>query len=437
MARYLAGIGAVLYALTVLIGTESVCAAELPRGRPEELGFSVSRLKYLDQYYQDEVRRGELAGIVILIARHGKVAHLSAIGFADLEKRQLMRPDTIFRLYSMTKPVTSVALMMLYQEGRFQLQDPISKYVPEFADLRVLHDPNGPLDDTVPATHVPTVQDVMRHTAGFTHGLNCNSFDAQYTKADVFGLDVSLSEMMGRLAKIPLRYQPGTRFAYSVGPDIQARLIEVLSGMPFDQFLERRLFQPLGMQDTGFWLRPEKASRLATVHWAKDGKLVPLDDVHGHPNGGVLVQPWSVNSYTADHKRKGGSFGLVSTAGDYWRFAQMMLSAGQLNGRRILSPQIAHFMVTDHLGNIPMGEIGQPSSGIGFGLGFAVMKNPAEAGYMNSEGSFFWWGIANTHFWIDPKEDMVVVAMTQHMEAPGADALWPQIRTLVYSALSE
>jgi len=415
-----------------------VRADELPRARPEELGFSSAQLDYIDQFYSEKVKRGEMAGIVTLIARHGKIAHFSAIGYADIEKRHKMETDTIFRLYSMTKPIASVALMMLYEEGRFQMNDPLSKYIPEFGNLRVLRNPDAPFDETVAVVHAPTVQDVMRHTAGFTHGLATDAFDAQYTKANVFGLDVSLAEMTSKLAKIPLRYQPGTKFVYSVGPDIQARLVEVLSGMTFEEFLEKRLFNPLGMKDAGFWVPADKASRLATVYWAKDGKLLPLDAAHGHPDRGLLVEPWFVNSYTTKHKHTGGSFGLVSTTEDYWRFAQMMLNAGQLNGARILSPQVVHFMARDHLGTIRSSEPNAFLAGVGFGLGFAVMKDPAEAGYMSSEGSFFWAGAANTHFWIDPKEDMVVVAMTQDMGgAPGAETLWPQIRTLVYSALME
>ena len=426
----------VTFILALSIGW-SAWAADAPRAQPEEVGFSAKRLAYIDEFYADKVNNGELAGIVTLVARHGRIVHFSAVGYADVEKKQKMETDTIFRLYSMTKPIASTALMMLYEEGRFQMSDPVKKYIPEFANLRVLRTPDGPLDETVAVVHAPTMQDVMRHTAGFTHGLGTDAFDNQYTKANVFGLDVSLAEMMTKLSKIPLRVQPGTKFVYSVGPDIQARLVEVLSGVPFDEFVEKRLFKPLGMRDAGFWVPADKAKRLASVHWAKDGKLVPLDEKHGHPDGGVLVEPWSVNSYTVNHKHKGGSFGLVSTAEDYWRFAQMMLNGGELQGTRILSPQVVHYMARDHLGAIPIGEPGERPSGLGFGLGFAIMKDPAAAGFMSSEGSFFWSGAAATHFWIDPKEDLVVVAMTQHMHAPAADAVWAQLRTLVYSALMQ
>jgi CubicO group peptidase (beta-lactamase class C family) len=423
--------------LSLVCGMFSVARADtLPRARPDELGFSAARLDYIDRFYSDEVKRGEIAGIVTLIARHGKIAHFSAVGFADVEKQRKMETDTIFRLYSMTKPIASVALMMLYEEGRFQLGDPLSKYIPEFANLRVLRNPDASFDETVPVEHGPTVQDAMRHTAGFSHGLTTDAFDTEYSKANVFGLDVSLSVMMTKLATIPLRYQPETTFAYSVGPDVQARLVEVLSGMPFDEFLQRRLFEPLKMKDAGFWVPAENLNRLATVHWQNKGKLMPLDAAHGHPDGGVLIQPWLVNSYAAKHRHTGGSFGLVSTTEDYWRFAQMLLNSGELNGTRILAPEVVHYMTRDHLGTIPI-RGGDLTAGVGFGLGFAVMKDPAEAAYLSSEGSFFWGGAANTAFWIDPKKDLVVVAMTQHMSVPAAEALWSQISTLVYSALED
>jgi len=414
-------------------------AGELPTGDPSALGFSGARLEYLDHFYADEVKRGELAGIVILIARHGKIVHFSTIGSADVEKHKPMQRDTIFRLYSMTKPITSTALMMLYEEGRFQMGDPLSKYLPEFAHLRVLRNPEGDVKDTVPVQHEPTMQDVLRHTAGFTHALETTPLDAEYAKANLFGVEVSLAEMMQRLAKLPLQYEPGKKWVYSVGPDVQARLVEVLSGMPFDRFLKERLLEPLGMKDAGFWVPPDRAPRLATVYWIKDGKLAPIDDAHGSPGDIWLSEPWTVNSYTVDHKRKGGSYGLVATAEDYFRFAQMMLNGGTLNGVRILSPQTVQFMTRDQLGPIGMPrEDGKPS-GTGFGLGFAVLEDPAAAGYMSSIGSYFWAGYASTYFWVDPKEDLVVVAMTQHIDdnVPAAGALRSQFPTLVYSALLE
>ncbi|MBK9252522.1 MAG: beta-lactamase family protein [Proteobacteria bacterium] len=398
---------------------------------PEELGFSTARLDYLDRYYADKVQRGELAGMVTLIARHGKIVHFSALGSADIEKRKPMQRDTIVRLYSMTKPITSTALMMLYEEGRFQMKDPISKYLPEFAHLRVLRDPQEAVTDTVPVQREPTIQDLLRHTAGFVHALEMSPLDAEYSRENLFGVDVSLSEMMGRLAKLPLANQPGTRWVYSVGPDVQARLVEVLSGMSFDRFLEQRLFKPLGMKDTGFWVAREKSQRLATVYWMKDGKLAPIDNAHGSPGDAWLSEPWTVNSYTMDHKRKGGSYGLVSTAEDYLRFSQMLLNGGELDGVRILSPRTVAYMARDHLGSI--GKL----PGMGFGLGFAVMEDPVVAGYPGSVGTYSWAGYASTYFWVDPKEDMVVIAMTQHVDVsvPAAGEIRSQLPALVYSAL--
>ena len=418
----------------VLLAVNFAHAAEPKRVRPEEVGLSSARLEYIDRFYGEEVRKGNMAGVVTLIARHGKIAHFAAVGYADLEKKQKMRTDTIFRLYSMTKPIASTALMILYEEGRFQMHDPLSKYIPEFADLRVLRHPGAALSDTVSLQRAPTIEDVMRHTAGFSHGLDATLVDAEYEKQNVFGLDVSLSDMMGKLAKIPLLEQPGRKFIYSVGPDVQARLVEVLSGMPFDEFLQKRLFTPLGMKDAGFFVPAEKAARLAAVHWSKNGKLTTLDDEHGHPEGRVLVQPWSVNSYGSRHIHTGGSFGLVSTAEDYWRFAQMLLNGGELNGTRILSPQTIRYMSRDHLG--PIGFPSQEGpSGLGFGLGFAVVTDPAAVGYVSSEGAYFWSGAAGTQFWIDPKEDLVVVAMIQHLATHTIDFFGPQMRALVYGAL--
>jgi CubicO group peptidase (beta-lactamase class C family) len=413
--------------------TLNVIAQGLPTARPEDEGFSPQRLAYIDKFYSEMIDHGDLAGIVTLVSRHGKIVHYSALGYADMEKHTKMQKDTIFRQYSMTKAITSTALMMLYEQGRFQIDDPISKYLPEFTDLRVLRTPDGPLDETVAPVRPPTIHDIMRHTAGFTHGLLSDKFDKQYEKADLLGVDVTLDEMMKRLAKIPLRYQPGKTFDYSVGPDVQARVVEVISGVPFDEYLQKHIFDPLRMKDTGFWLGPDKVDRLATVYWVKDGKLTPLDVAHGHPDGDVpILQPWSVNSYTVNHKRKGGSYGLVATAEDYWRFAQMILSGGELDGVRILSPQTVHFMGQDHLepAGIPDFEKGR-----GFGLGFAVVENQAAAATLGSDGGLYWGGAANTSFWIDPKEDIVVIAMTQHMSAPAAGDAVAQMRTLVYSAL--
>jgi CubicO group peptidase (beta-lactamase class C family) len=422
----------IVFAVLLLLAIK-VPAQDLPTAKPEDLGFSSERLAYLDSFLTGKVNHGDLAGIVTLISRHGKIVHFSALGYADVEKHRKMEKDTIFRQYSMTKAIASTALMTLFEQGRFQMRDPISKYMPEFANLRVLRTPESPLDETIALERPPSVHDILRHTAGFSHGLTNDALDKEYAKSDLFGIDVTLEEMMQRLSKLPLQYQPGTRFSYSVGPDVQARLIEVLSGESFDEYLQKHIFTPLGMKDTGFWVPPAKADRLATVHWMKDGKLVPIDEAHGHPGGDIFVfQPWSVNSYTVNHRRKGGSYGLVATAEDYWRFAQMILDGGEFNGVRILSPQTVRFMGQDHLEPAGIPDL---DKGVGFGLGFGVVRNEAAAGNLGSEGELSWGGAATTGFWIDPKEDIVVVYMTQHMGTPAADDLSGQMQTLVYSAL--
>lgn len=414
------------FLLAAFVSTAS--AADLPRVKPEEVGFSSERLARIDTFYTERVNKGDLAGIVTLVARHGKVAHLGAVGYADVARKTKIEPDTVFRIYSMTKPVASVALMMLYEEGRFQLADPVAKYIPELANLRVLRAPDAALNDTVEAKRQPTIQDLLRHTAGFSHGLTTDAFDTAYADAGLFRPEITLKEMTERLGKFPLKHQPGTTFAYSLSPDIIARLVEVISGQTFDAFVQARLFKPLGMTDTGY---AAPAKRLATVHWLKDGKLTPLDDKSGHPAGGFLVQPWSVNSYLTPAKRHGGSYGLVSTAADYWRFAQAMLNNGTLDGARILSPHTIRYMTEDHLGAIPS------TPGITWGLGFGVVKTPAATGYLSSEGDYFWSGAARTHFWIDPANDVVGIFMTQHLQVPAADNIMSQMRAMVYAALLE
>lgn len=400
-----------------------------------EGGLSAVRLARLDTAIAKRVADGDMAGAVVLVARHGQIVHLKATGMADIESRRPMNNDTIFRAYSMTKPVAAVALMMLYERGFFQLDDPIARYLPEFKDIRVLKTPKSPLNDTAPADRPPTIHDLMRHTSGLGHGWGDDAVNTEYQRQKIFGLDVTLKTMVERLGRIPLLFQPGTTFNYAVGADVEARLVEVLSGKPFDVFLRDEVFQPLGMTSTGFWVDPANASRLATVYWRKDGKLVPLDKTHGYPvNAGFLVEPWSVNSYTQDNPRKGGSYGLVTTASDYWRFAQMMLNHGSFQGKRLLSPATVSFMTRNHLDAKVQATF---APGLGHGLGFAVVEDAAAAGGVGYDGTYYWSGAANTHFWIDPKTDLVVVAMTQDMVNPNAASFRDQVKSIVYGALTD
>jgi len=422
------------FLLVPFIGGYALADGHLPMVQPEEVGFDSAQLAKIESFFQGRVDRGEIAGIVTLVARKGKIAHFSAVGYLDAQREIPIELDSIFRIYSMTKPIATTALMMLYQDGRFQLTDPLSRFIPEFANLRVLRTPNGPMDETVGLERPPTVQDVLRHTAGFSHGIGVSDYDRNFVASGIFSTETTLEEMMTLLSEIPLMNQPGSQYRYSVGPDVALRLVEIISGMPADDYLEQRLFEPLGMDSSGYWVDSDNAHRLGPVHWLKDGDLVPISEEYGWPNGGVLLEPWSVNSYTFDHEFKGGSFGLLSTTEDYWRFAQTLLNGGELEGQRILGSGTVDFMRRNHLTSQQRASY---SPAMGFGLGFGVIEDPAGLGYPSSEGNYYWGGAAATSFWIDPVEDIVVVGMTQHMGAPGASSIRGELSALVYGALTD
>ena len=425
----------IIFSFTTALSFSFVAAqSSLPMVTPEEVGFSSEQLDKIESYFQGRVDRGEIAGIVTLVARKGKIAHLSAVGYQDVDRGIPMDTDTLFRVYSMTKPIVSTALMMLYQDGLFQLNDPLSKFIPEFSNLRVLRSPNGPLNETVEMEREPTVQDILRHTAGFSHGLGNSEYDRAFVGTGIFRPETSLAEMMTALSTIPLMNQPGSMYRYSIGPDVALRLVEIISGMSADDYLQQRMFDPLEMNDTGYVVDSNNAHRLSPIHWNNDGQLAPIDSEHGSPAGGVLVEDWSVNNYTVDHDYKGGSIGLVATAADYWRFAQAMINGGELNGERIIGPKTVEFMASNHL-TAQQHETFSPA--MGFGLGFATIENPAGVGYIASKGSFYWGGAAATSFWIDPVEDIVVIGMTQHMGTPNTGAIRGELHALVYGALED
>jgi CubicO group peptidase (beta-lactamase class C family) len=394
---------------------------------PEDVGFSSSRLASIDRFYEDKVATGDMAGIVLLVARHGQLVHSADIGYADIAQKRKMSRDTVFRWYSMTKPITATALMMLHEEGKLKLTDPLSKYLPEFTDLRVLKTPGGAANDTVAAEGAITIQDVLRHTAGFGMAGGGDTCNKLLTDAGVYRPEVDLKDMMKRAAAQPLCLQPGTAWMYSYAPDVQARLVEVLSGQPFHAFLETRLFKPLGMAHTSFTLDRKAIGKVARIY-AKDGtKLVPWSAAKLPPGAPMREFPMkTAEDPSISYER--GAFGLYGTAEDYLRFALMLANHGRAGDRQLLSPATVRFMAADHLGSIPIS-----SKGLTFGLGFGVLKDPAQAGYLGSAGTFFWGGAANTVFWVDPKEDLVVVAMTQHLDWP--EDLSAQLHNLVYAAL--
>lgn len=419
------------FTLCLLTSVPTAWSGELPTAAPEELGFDAARLEYISTHFKNRVDQGELAGVVTLVARHGRIVHFDAVGYQDVVREIPMSTDTIFRIYSMTKPIASIALMMLYQDGKFQITDPLSKFIPEFENLSVLRDLDGPIDDVVALERAPTIQDILRHTAGFSHGLGTAEYDTAFVGSGIFRPETSLAEMMTLLSELPLVNQPGEQWTYGVGHDVALRLVEVISGLSADEYLEQRLFAPLGMEDTSYWVGPDKAERLGPVHYLSEtGTLLPIGKKHGHPAGGVLMQPWSVNSYTIDHAFKGGSFGLLSTAEDYWRFAQMILDSGESGGQHVIAPRILKFMNQDHSSGYKLFW-----SGAGMGLGFGIAKDPTQFGLPFSEGTLFWGGAAATTFWIDPAEGLVVVGMTQHLGVPGVGSLRGELAALVYAAI--
>jgi CubicO group peptidase (beta-lactamase class C family) len=370
--------------------------APLPLAAPEEIGLSAARLARLGAVMQGEIDRGRLPGAVALIARRGRIGYFESFGRRDPSTDEPMAKDAIFRIYSMTKPITSVAAMMLWEEGRFLLSDPVSQYLPDFADLQVAVERGG-IIERVPVTRPVTIQDLLRHTSGLTYEFRgADAVHKMYMSAKVYSRTQSSADQVATLGKLPLLHQPGTRWEYSRSTDVVGRLIEVLSGLPLSVYFERHILTPLGMVDTAFHVAPNHHSRLAQAY-SKDpqsGSPVQLLEVRDPPNF------------------ESGGGGLVSTASDYARFLQMLISGGTFGGRRYLSRKTVELMVADHLG--PMSASSDPLlQGHGFGLGFAVRLHAGIAGVPGSIGQYFWGGLAGTTFWVDPAEQLFALLLIQ------------------------
>ena len=385
-------------------------------------GMSSARLKHLDEHFHRYVDEGKIAGVVTWVSRHGQVVHEDAYGMADITAKRPMTPDTYFYVYSMTKPVTTVALLMLYEEGKFQLDDPIARYLPELANLKLYVGDNtdGSMVLKDPKRQ-PTIHDVFRHTAGFLYGPAGNrSLDKAYAAANVLG--GNLTELTQRLGKLPLAYEPGTNWIYSVSHDVQAHLVEVLSGMPFDQFVRQRIFEPLKLKQMIFGRPDDLKNRFATIYTVNDKGML-------QPNG-ALDAPGAATKVL-------GGFSISATAADYGRFARMLVNSGELDGVRLLSRKTIDLMDSNHL---PDGVMrGAPGGGVvsgeGYGLGVRVVTDPAKAGNLTSKGTFGWSGAAGTHFFVDRSEDLVAVFMIQKMNAPDGPAMAAEFETLVYQAI--
>jgi CubicO group peptidase (beta-lactamase class C family) len=430
-------LGLATVACTTPVGSTTQAAgpsqtiAGLPSASAEDVGMSGERLGRLAGAMEQLVDERRLAGITTAVARHGKLAFFGTFGQRDMESNAPMSPDAIFRIYSMSKPITGVALMILYEEGKFRLSDPVSKYIPELANLQVAANPDGRRLEK--ASHPITIRELMTHTAGFTYGVMSQSaVDQLYLKKQVLAYDGTLRDMIGRLAGIPLRHQPGTKWQYSVAVDVQGYLVEVLSGQKLDVFLQKRLFEPLNMVDTGFYVPKEKVNRLAQLYtYGKDGHLIPPSRFDESTQlGGVQIHADEIVArYLAPPTFLSGGGGLVSTAADYLRFAQMLLNGGELDGIRILSPLTVDLMRRNQLPR----DVKEIAPGIGFGLDFAVIDDPVAADGI-SKGEYYWTGAAGTWFWIDPVEDLVFVGMIQQF-GDGRPDVRSLSRRLTYQAI--
>lgn len=380
-----------------------------------DAGISSERLTRYDSYFQKEIDQGRLPGVVTLIYRNGEKVHESALGYNDLSAKTPMRTDQIFYIQSMTKPIITTAFMMLYEEGHFFLTDPISKYLPEFADMKVILDPaKGSEGGLEPAKSQITIAQVLSHTAGFLHGIGGTKLDRQVAEAIYMSGPQSIEDRVKALATQPLAAQPGTQWNYSASPDILARLIEIFSGMSPAEFLQNRLFDPLGMKDTGYNLTDSQKQRIVQLHNFNESGVLMKSERQTPTSGNTVF---------------GGTHGLFSTAQDYSIFARMMLNGGKLNGKQYLSPKTVEIMSIDQANDLFR------DPGKGFGLGFAVVEDLADTKSLGSEGTFYWSGAYCTYFFIDPKEEMVAIFMTQ--VNPFSGYYENKFRQMVYQAIEK
>lgn len=425
-----------LAGLAALLSASLAQAQPLPTAPPADVGMSAERLARIAPAFQQEIDAGRLPGVVIMIARHGRLVYSSSLGFQDKAQGTKMDTSTIFRAYSMTKPFVEVAAAMLMEEGRLQLTDPVAKYLPEFQSMQVstpvLDAMGQPVFVLRPAMRGPTIQDLMRHTAGLAYGeITLNPLVKQaYAKAGLWKpqmdynvTDLAPDEFVRRLGQAPLAYQPGTVWEYSLAVDLLGRVVERVSGQRLGDFLAARLFRPLGMTDTGFSVPQDKLGRLA--------QPLAIDPASGQPN--------HVLDVSRQPAEDSGGAGSVTTAADYLRFAQMLLDRGHLGDVQILSPTTIRLMTSDQLGPdvrraVTPGEMLMGVPGYTFGLGFMIRAQPGIAGVPGSTGEFMWAGYAGTFFWVEPQEDLVAVMMDQ---APGPSRAYyrREIKQLVDQAI--
>lgn len=399
---------------------------------PARLGFDPAGIDRLRAYMADMVQTGRIAGGAFLILRHGRIAALDCVGEASLETHRPIRPDTLYRIYSMTKPVTAVAMMQLYEQGLWALDDPITRFLPQMAHLKVCTGVNASGEmSTTPVSRPPTIREVMSHTAGFGYGL----FDQHPVDRAVYDNAVlrapDLASMIERLAEIPLMFEPGTEWSYSVSSDVLGRLVEVISGKSLPDYFRDHIFTPLGLIDTDFHVPPEKMDRLADIYSAGPaGRLEPAQTLFGFP----------VLDFSRPPALPLGGGGLVSTAADYARFCQMILNRGELDGVRVLNGDTVDLLASNQ---IPEAVLARPnparllpfSPAFGFTLGFSIMLDPAAIGAVEGQGTLAWGGGGGTWFWIDSQNDLVFIGLIQRMADPVSAEFRTVARQLTYDAL--
>ncbi len=398
--------------------------------KPESLGFSRDRLENITHWMNRYVESGKLAGTQTLVARHGKPVYFNSVGNLDQENNIPWADNTIARFYSMTKPVTSVALMMLYERGLFHLDDPVEEFIPSFANMRRLRPQARDIDDTEPVATLPTVHHLLTHQSGLTYGFNGGVLGDAYVNSKMdFGVKRgTLEEQVDRLAELPLQFDPGSRWNYGVSTDVAGRVLEVISGQSLKDFLEENIFDPLGMTDTAFDVPEDKIDRFASLYGrGEDGNLTLAD-----PAATSIFKAGATTCYS-------GGGGLVSTADDYFKFAEMIRNRGKFGSVRLLGSRTVDFMTQNHLDG-DLADNGQPVfsevsfEGVGFGLGGWVMLDPPKSQMMGSVGDFGWGGMASTVFWVDPVEDLTVIFLTQLVPS-SLLPLRKELRALVHQAL--
>ncbi|HEX7970030.1 MAG TPA: serine hydrolase domain-containing protein [Stellaceae bacterium] len=407
--------------------TPLALAQGLPTAKPDELGFSSERLGRIGEMLRGNIDKGEIPGAVLLIARHGKVAYFENFGLLDPQAKTPMGKDAIFRIYSMSKPITTVAAMTLFEEGRITLDDPVGKYLPQLAGPQVgvqtTDSSGGPAKlELVPAKRAISIQDLMRHSSGLTYGFfGEGAVKKLYVEANLLDGDFTNAEFVDRIAKLPLVYQPGTTWDYSHSTDVLGRLVEVVSGKTLLAFEKERILDPLGMKDTSFYVTDQSKQGRIAEPFAND-RTIGAGATFGDPR---VAQKW-----------ESGGGGMMSTASDYARFLQMLLNGGTLDGKRLLGPKTVAYMTADQLGTaVVPGPYYLPGPGYGFGLGFAVRREAGVSPVNSSPGEYNWGGAGGTAFWVDPKEDMFVVFM---MQSPSKRTRYRALlRDMIYAAIEK